>query len=389
MLERLSHGELPPKHHIALRDGSGKLRYEHCLTRAGFDGPYTIVYHEHRPQALAAEPQAAPRPVLPPSAADAAPLALRRRHYRSARIARSGPGHDGRVPLLMNADVTVSVLKPAASEAAYFVNGDADELFFVRKGKGLVRSVLGDLAFGPNDYVGIPKGILYRMQFDDPDSELLLIECQGALGVPAHFRNPIGQLRMDAPFSHRDFRKPEFRGPLDEKIRRVVVQRLMVEHEFRYAHSPLDVVGWDGALYPWAFPILAFQPRVSSVHLPPTWHGTFATRGALICSFVPRPLDFHPEAIPCPYPHSSGDVDEILYYVSGAFSSRTGVEAGSLTLHPRGIPHGPQPSRYEASIGAKSTDEVAVMLDCYLPLGATEHARAIEDTGYDESFTGG
>ena len=387
MLERISHGELPAKHHIALRDAGGRLRYEHCLTRAGFDGPYSILYHERRPQALHALADAPARPLvqLP---APGTPLALRRRHYRSTQLTRSGPGHDGRVALLVNDDVTISLLKPTSSEPAYFVNGDADELFFVRKGAGLVRSVFGDLPFGPNDYLGIPKGCLYRMQFEGGDAELLLIESHGALGVPAQFRNPVGQLRMDAPYSHRDFRRPEFRGPLDEKIRRVVVQRLAAEHEFQAEHSPLDVVGWDGTLYPWAFPILAFQPRVSSVHLPPTWHGTFSTRGALICSFVPRPLDFHPEAIPCPYPHSSSDVDELIYYVSGAFSSRTGVEAGSLTLHPRGIPHGPQPGRYEASIGAKSTDEIAVMLDCSLPLTATEHALAIEDPRYDASFSG-
>jgi homogentisate 1,2-dioxygenase len=155
-----------------------------------------------------------------------------------------------------------------------------------------------------------------------------------------------------------------------------------------YDHSPLDVVGWDGAVYPFAFPILSFQPRVSSVHLPPAWHGTFAARGALVCSFVPRPLDFHPEAIPCPYPHSSVDVDEVIYYVSGNFTSRSGVGAGSITHHPAGIPHGPQPGRYEASAeGApRVTDEVAVMLDCYRPLVASETAVALEDRGYDESF---
>lgn len=380
MLERLSFGELPRKHHVALRDGSGTLRYEHCLTRAGFDGPYSIAYHVHRPQALRAAPRTQPALQLP--AADAQP-ALNRRHFRGARLPQTG-----RVALLANADVTISLLKPERSEAAYFVNADADELFFVRKGRGLVRSVLGDLAFGQYDYVGIPKGVLYRMQLDDPDSELLLVECHGGLGVPAQFRNPVGQLRMDAPYCHRDFRHPEFRGPLDEQIRRIVVQRSAQLHEFTAEHSPLDVVGWDGTLYPWAFPILNFQPRVSSVHLPPTWHGTFAARGALICSFVPRPLDFDPDAVPCPYPHSSSDVDELIYYVSGAFSSRTGVEAGSLTLHPRGIPHGPQPGRYEASVGAKRTDELAVMLDCYLPLMATGAAVGIEDPGYDASFAG-
>jgi homogentisate 1,2-dioxygenase len=384
MLERISHGELPAKHHIALRDGNGRLRYEHCLTRAGFDGPYSILYHVNRPQALEAVSEQAGAGGSQLLAAESLPRPeLRRRHYRSARTRTAA---DGRVPLLANPDVTISVVKPVQTTAAYFLNADADELFFVREGRGVVRSVFGDLAFGRHDYVGIPKGVVYRMQWEDAGSELLLVECHGGLGVPSQFRNPVGQLRMDAPYCHRDFRRPEFRGPIDEGIRRLIVQRGAAHHEFRYAHSPLDVVGWDGTLYPWAFPILAFQPRVSSVHLPPTWHGTFSTRGALICSFVPRPLDFHPEAIPCPYPHSSADVDELIYYVSGAFSSRSGVEAGSLTLHPRGIPHGPQPSRYEASVGAKYTDELAVMLDCYLPLTATAEARAIEDAGYEASF---
>lgn len=384
MLERVSHGELPRKHHIALRDASGRMRHEHCLTRAGFDGPYSILYHVNRPQALVAAAVPATGG-LQLAAAEGTPE-LRRRHYRSARIAGSAAG--GRTPLLTNADVTISVLKPVEATANYCLNADADELFFVRQGRGVVRSVFGDLAFEQYDYVGVPKGVVYRIQWEDTLADLLLIECKSGLGVPAQFRNPVGQLRMDAPYCHRDFRRPEFRGPIDEGIRTLVVQRGAAHHEFRYAHSPLDVVGWDGTLYPWAFPILAFQPRVSSVHLPPTWHGTFSTHGALICSFVPRPLDFHPEAVPCPYPHSSSDVDELIYYVTGEFSSRSGVEAGSLTLHPRGIPHGPQPGKYEASVGAKHTDELAVMLDCYLPLTATAEARAIEDTGYEANFAG-
>jgi homogentisate 1,2-dioxygenase len=374
VIERVCHGELPPKHHLALRDAAGTLRYEHCLTRSGFDGPYTIAYHVNRPQALTYQ---ATEEALTRSAASS----LRRRHFRSARLA---PG--ARQVLLFNADVTISAARPAQSDQVYAINGDADELWFVREGRGTVRSLLGDLAFGPGDYVGIPRGILYRMLIDSA-CDLLLIESSGTIGIPAQWRNPVGQLRMDAPYCHRDFRRPEFRGPLDEQIREVRVQRDGARHTFHTEHSPLDVVGWDGTLYPWAFPILAFQPRVSSVHLPPTWHGTFATQGALICSFVPRPLDFHPQAIPCPYPHSSADVDELIYYVSGAFSSRSGVEPGSLTLHPRGIPHGPQPGMYEASIGARATHELAVMLDCYRPLTPTEHAAELEDPDYDASFS--
>jgi homogentisate 1,2-dioxygenase len=257
----------------------------------------------------------------------------------------------------------------------------------VREGRGVVRSVFGDLRFGPDDYVCIPKGVLHRVVIEAA-CDLLLIGCRGGVGLLAQARNALGQLRMDAPYSHRDFRRPEFRGPLDEGIRDVVIQRLGRQHAYRTQETPLDVVGWDGTVYPWAFPMLAFQPRVSSVHLPPTWHGTFAAGGALICSFVPRPLDFHPQAIPCPYPHASVDVDEVLYYVRGQFGSRTGVEVGSITLHPRGIAHGPHPGRYEQSIGATRTEEVAVMLDCYTPLVPSRRARDIEAADYDASFGG-
>jgi homogentisate 1,2-dioxygenase len=191
---------------------------------------------------------------------------------------------------------------------------------------------------------------------------------------------------MDAPYSHRDFRRVEWRGPMDEGLRELVVKRGGTFHGYRYDASPLDVVGWDGSLYPFAFPITNFQPRAGLVHLPPTWHGTFAARGALVCSFVPRVLDFHPEAVPCPYPHASVDVDELLFYVRGEFTSRRGVGPGSISHHPAGIMHGPHPGAYEGSIGARTTNELAVMLDCYQPLVPTPDALGIEDPGYQESF---
>lgn len=250
-----------------------------------------------------------------------------------------------------------------------------------------MRSPFGDLDYAPLDYVVIPRGVAYRLVVEpDQPQEHLVIELRGALGIPKSFRNEVGQLRMDAPYCHRDFRTPRFEAPRDEGFRDVLVKRNDAYHSFTLESSPLDVVGWDGSVYPWAFPILAFQPRVGAVHLPPTWHGTFSSRGVLVCSFVPRPLDFHPDAIPCPYPHSSVDVDEVIYYVSGQFTSRTGIGPGSLTVHPRGIPHGPQPGRYEASIGAKHADEIAVMLDSHAPLRFTEAALAVEDEGYEASF---
>ena len=269
----------------------------------------------------------------------------------------------------------------------YSVNADGDELLFIREGRGVLRSTLGDLPYDALDYVFVPKGLVHRFELAaSVVHDYLRIECRRGLDLPKQFRNAAGQLRMDAPYSHRDFKVPEFVGPVDEGIRTLVIKRDGHRHGFLRASSPLDVVGWDGTVYPWALPILAFQPRVSSVHLPPTVHGTFAAGGALICSFVPRPLDFGPDAIPCPYPHSSVDVDEVLYYVSGQFTSRAGVGPGSLTLHPRGIPHGPQPGRYEASIGAKHTEELAVMLDCQAPLTPTIAALDVDDPGYELSF---
>jgi homogentisate 1,2-dioxygenase len=248
--------------------------------------------------------------------------------------------------------------------------------------------VLGDLAFAQGDYVFVPRGMLHRFL---PDAgagaqHWLWFSLLGGVHVPRQFRNEVGQLRMDAPYSHRDFKQTQFVGPRDEGIRRLVVRRAGAWHGFALEDSPLDAVGWDGTVYPWAFPILSFQPRVSSVHLPPTWHGTFAARGALVCSFVPRPVDFHPEAIPCPYPHSSTHCDEIIFYCDGNFTSRRDVGPGSVSHHPMGVPHGPHPGSYERSIGTTHTDELAVMVDAFAPLAATPAALAIEDPGYQDSF---
>jgi len=387
MLDRMAVGELPRKHHIALRDASGNLRWEECLTRRGFDGPYTIAYHERRPheQKLAPAEHGFPAPV----AAAARPLA--KRHYRSPALPqRPGPQVDARVPLLFNEDLTLSIVRPDAADPVYFSNADADELFFVFEGAGTLRTMLGDLRFEKDDYVYIPRGLFYRFLPDaGAPQSWLAMEATGGIGIPSQWRNEAGQLRMDAPYSHRDFRRPTFVGPMDEGIRKLVVKRGGAFHGFSVAHSPLDVVGWDGTVYPLVFPILNFQPRAGLVHLPPDWHGTFAARGALICSFVPRVVDFHPEAIPCPYPHSSYDCDEFLFYVRGNFTSRRGVGPGSISHHPAGIPHGPHPGAYEASIGHKETNELAVMIDTLKPLQATEAAIGVEDPGYQDSFLSG
>jgi homogentisate 1,2-dioxygenase len=377
-------GEVPPKHHVALRGPDGALRHEQAFTRAGFDGAYTLSYHLGRPHAT----RAVEARHGWPGPAPVEPRRLARRHYRTGALpGAAGPAVDARTTLLWNDALSIGLVTPTQADPVYFQNGDADELFFVLEGGGVLRTALGDLRFGVDDYVLLPRGLLHRFLPDPGPQRWLWLEVQH-LRLPAQWRNEAGQLRMDAPYSHRDFRRVAWQPPRDEGLREIVVKKGGAFHGLRVDHSPLDVVGWDGAVYPVAFPILAFQPRAGLVHLPPTWHGTFAARGALICSFVPRVVDFHPEAIPCPYPHASVDVDELIFYVRGGFTSRRGVGPGSISHHPAGVLHGPHPGAYEASLGITCTDELAVMLDCEAPLRPAAAALGIEDAGYDDSFAG-
>ncbi|MEO6602786.1 MAG: homogentisate 1,2-dioxygenase [Polyangiaceae bacterium] len=388
MLARLSFGAVPRKAHTALRGPNRALRYEECITRAGFDGPYTIMYHEQRPHEAEPISVAHGWEIADDAARGRAARSLTRHHLRTfEQHKRGGAPLDARVPLLENDDLVLSVLAPDEEDPAYFVNADGDELLFIREGGGVLKTQLGELRFQANDYLCLPRGLLHRIV---PDATLtqawLLIESAGPIAIPRQYRNDIGQLRMDAPYSHRDFRAPVWNGPSDEGIRKLVVKRGGAFFGYRYLHSPLDVVGWDGTYYPVAFSILDFQAKVGMVHLPPNMHATFALPGALVCSFVPRPLDYHPEAITCPYPHSSVDIDEVIYYVRGNFTSRKGISPGSISLHPAGIPHGPHPGAYEGSVGASRTEELAVMLDCSKPLRLCAAALAIDDPGYHHSF---
>jgi homogentisate 1,2-dioxygenase len=381
VLDRMAVGAIARKHHIQLRGPGNELRFEECITRDGFDGPYTIAYHLRRPhthEVVAAEHGwAAPTP--------GPDRGLLKRHFKTGEVASSGPQIDARVPLMFNDDVILGTATPTAHDPVYIVDGDADELIYIHRGGGKLRTILGDVDFAQGDYVFVPRGILHRF-LPEGAQHWFWMSLNGGLHLLKQWRNEVGQLRMDAPYSERDFKRPVFSGPSDEKIRKLIVRRAGAWHGFQLAESPLDVVGWDGSVYPWAFPILAFQPRVSSVHLPPTWHGTFAARGALICSFVPRPVDFHPEAIPCPYPHSSTHCDEVLFYCDGNFTSRKGVGPASISYHPMGIPHGPHPGAYEKSIGSTRTDELAVMMDTFAPLRATAAAAKVEDPAYQDSF---
>ena len=380
MIDRMQLGEVPSKPHIAFRSSSGALRYEECLTRRGFDGEFSILYHEGPPMTDTKIGPAVPGRFERKAATPAPEQSLRR------RLLLGGKAPQGFTPVLQNADVVVSFFrlpKEAESDSA-FSNGDGDDLYFFYEGEGTLETPFGDVAVKRNDYVAVPRGTVHRWLISSP-FEGILFELRGGLHVPPAFRNPVGQLRMDAPYTHRDFVRPAFRPP------RPGPKRILVKKDDRFverfpAASPFDVVGWDGTVWPFAFDILKYQPKTGLVHLPPTIHTTFAGRNALICSFVPRVTDTHPDAIPCPYPHTSVDCDEVIYYVRGRFTSRRGVGPKAVSLHPAGVPHGPHPGSYEGSIGSRSTDELAVMMDTFLPLHLTKEALDLEHPGYHDSW---
>lgn len=390
MLDYLRRGLVPEKHHITLErpEGNGVF-YEECFTREGFDGAYSILYHAF-PTTDDVELRSSKRGWSAPTEATPEDHALKRRLFDMNKVAAGGAMLDARVPALFNDDLVVLYARPDRSDDAYFSNGDGDELAYVFRGSGRLESSFGWLPFREGDYVWVPRGVIHKWHFDDRDNALMVFEAPGAVHIPKQFRNAAGQLRMDAPYCHRDFVRPEgFAWDLAHGrggSHTVVFKRRGRFSERTMDHHPLDVVGWDGSVYPVAFAIEKFQPRTGLVHLPPTIHGTFAGRGFLVCSFVPRVVDFHPRAVPCPYPHTSVDCDEVILYVRGNFTSRKGVGPGCLSLHPAGVPHGPHPGAYERSIGTQRTDELAVMVDTFAPLKTTAQALALETREYHQSW---
>jgi len=384
MIHRLTRGRIPDKPHTVF-SVDGKMTFEHCFTRAGFESVYSILWHRRPPHWIASEEDlgvhpgwAEPEPEGP----------LRRHHFLSGSMPEGGTPFLGRRLLVTNPDVSIWVARPDASEPTLVANANGDELVFVHRGSGEVHTPLGVVRFAAGDYVYVPVALHHRWVLDGP-AWLLIMEARSPLRVPKQYRSPEGQLSMYAPYTHHDFLEPEWPTGGAEALG--APRRLIVQHGSRLtamdlANDPFAVVGWDGQVWPFAFPIRAFQPKTSSVHLPPTIHTTFAGEGYVVCSFVPRVVDFGEGAIPCPYPHSSPDCDEILFYVEGNFTSRKGVGPGSISLHPRGLPHGPHPGTYEASIGTTRTDELAVMIDTFKPFVPTAHARAIEDADYNRSW---
>ena len=383
MIERRFAGILPPKPHTAFRDAEGRLYYEEMFTRGGFSGAFTYFYHRS-PITPTRDVAVSDRGFHAPVAAEDALRPLKRRLYDSNKIAAGGQAVDRRVPVLFNHDVTVYLVRATASDDVYFANGDGDELWYVQEGAARLESPCGWLDVKAGDYVWVPHSMMHRWHLSG-ELRAMVFEAPEGVMVPREFRNPVGQLKMDAPYTHRDFVHPE--GPLaQDGPKTLLAKKGGVFSRYTLAHAPMDVVGWDGFVYPWAFAIEKYQPKTGLVHLPPTIHSTFASPGFLICSFVPRVVDFHPQAIPCPYPHSSVDCDEIILYLRGNFTSRRGVGPGCISLHPAGISHGPHPGAYENSIGTQRTDELAVMMDTFKPLLPTAQAKNIEVDGYHESW---
>jgi homogentisate 1,2-dioxygenase len=390
MIDRQSRGVLPAKPHTVFRTPDGRILYEEMHTRGGFDGPFTYFYHLF-PVTPARRVTPSDRGWPMPKLQEDAVWPLKRRLYDSNRIPAGGMLAYERTPILFNAQMTLWLARPTASDDVYVANGDGDELWFVHEGEAKLESSCGWLDVRAGDYVFIPRSIIHRWHLRSPALRLLGIEARQGIFIPNNFRNPVGQLRMDAPYTHRDFVHPS--GPIatvdhaGEGPTSILVLKggRFSLHEME--RCPMDVVGWDGFVYPFAFAIEKYQPKTGQVHLPPTIHTTFVGSGMAVCSFVPRVVDYHKDAIPCPYPHSSVDCDEVILYLKGNFTSRRGVGPGAISLHPSGVAHGPHPGAYEASIGTKYTDELAVMIDTFAPLEPTAQAANIEEPSYHDSWS--
>ena len=375
-------GAIPKKRHIAFRKPDGTIYNEQLLGNEGFTGPSSLLYHLRPPTTILSVKR------LKETAYQADPdLTLRHRHLKTAMLAEGGCPTTDRVPLLFNDDCALLFARPTQDDPHFYRNAQADEVVYVSQGSGVLESQFGLLPYREGDYLVIHRGIMHRFKLDAVPHRLLIIESRGYVRTPERYRNHFGQIVEGAPYSERDFRIPQKLVTHDESGEfPIVVKQTNGLNELVLDHHPFDVVGWDGMFYPWAFNIHDFEPIVGRIHQPPPVHQTFQGDGFVICSFCPRPYDFHPEAVPAPYNHSNVDSDEVLYYASAEFMSRKGIEYGSVTLHPDGIPHGPHPGRAEASIGAKETNELAVMVDTFRPLKVAKQALAVEDPKYFRSW---
>jgi homogentisate 1,2-dioxygenase len=376
-------GKIPGKRHVTFHKPDGKLYYEQLFGTVGFDGMSSLLYHTYRPTMV--------KQIL--ESIDMTPEIAVKHNMKALSLTGFSvkPHADylkSRVPVLVNSDVSLQLAAPTKSLREYFYkNADCDEVLFIHRGTGTLRTLVGNIQFEYGDYLVIPRGMIYQIDFDTEDNRLFVIESKRPIYTPKRYRNWFGQLLEHSPFCERDFKLPTNLETHDEKGDFLVkVKKENMLHQYVYASHPFDVVGWDGYNFPYGFSIHNFEPITGRVHQPPPVHQTFETDAFVICSFVPRLYDYHPQAIPAPYNHSNIDSDEVLYYVDGDFMSRNHIEKGQITLHPAGIPHGPHPGAYERSIGQVKTEELAVMVDTFKPLQLTKQALELEDKGYWESW---
>ena len=364
----------------------GKMLAEHVFTRDGFSDLYSILYQKRAPTHEVQVDRMTIENKDFPHKPNGSEVELKRRHIKTPLLEAGGNFLASRKTLFFNDDCSVGVARPDKSCSEFFINGDADEIHFVAEGSGTLQTVFCEIDFSSGDYLAIPKGIAYRFVIKSAHY-ILCVEGTKNFGIPREFRLPQGQLRLDAPYTHRDFRSPSRLLKLSENENpSFIVKRNQQLTQHRYTEFPYQVVGWDGWCYPYAFSVHDYQPKTGSVHLPPSIHTCFSGQGLYIMNFVPRVVDYAKNAVPCPYPHSNVDCDEILFYVDGQFTSRKGIGQYSMSFHPGGIPHGPHPEMYEKSVGVRETNELAVMVDTFAPLKMTDAARAMEDTNYHYSW---
>ncbi len=372
-------GKIPEKRHTQFRKPDGTLYHEELFSTEGFSNTYSLLYHLYPPTKIKQVGEAysvEPKVVLSKQ--------LKHRSLKGFKIQPVDDYLESRKAVLVNSDLHISLAAPRKSMSDYFYkNVDADEMIFIHEGTGTLKTMYGDIQFEYGDYVIVPRGTLYQIEFNSENNRLLIVESFSPIEFPKRYLNRVGQLMEHSPFCERDIKTPQNLKTHDEQGDFYFkIKKQGIIYPYHYANHPFDLIGWDGYVYPWAFSIHNFEPITGRVHQPPPVHQTFEAHNFVVCSFVPRMYDYHPLAIPAPYNHSNIDSDEILYYVDGDFMSRKSVERGQITLHPGGIPHGPHPGTYEGSIGKTETKELAVMIDPFKPLQLTEAALEIEDTEY-------
>jgi homogentisate 1,2-dioxygenase len=376
-------GNIPHKRHTQFRKPDGNLYSEQLFSTEGFSDDYSLLYHSHPPtQIIKTEAQVDVSPKI------AEEKMLKHRCFEGFHVKPGGEFLASRIPVLVNNDCHIVLAAPqSGTKDYYYKNTDADEMIFVHEGSGTVHSQYGDLPFGYGDYIVLPRGTIYQIEFNDDKNRLFIVESFTPLRFPKKYMSRFGQLMEHSPYCERDIRPPQDLKTYDLKGDYLIkAKKRGMMYGLHYGTHPFDVIGWDGCCYPYIFSIHDFEPITGRVHQPPPVHQTFETNAFVVCSFVPRLFDYHPQAIPAPYNHSNIDSDEVIYYVDGDFMSRKNVTRGMITLHPAGIPHGPHPGAVEKSIGAKETKELAVMVDTFRPLMLTKQALEIENTNYIMSW---